>query len=140
MGSILKCKTNNPLVDIRSVYSSPGYNNSDFKIDGKYLLNLFHRGKPIMIVKQMKHSQKGSEETVQWVEISQWFKATQKKMTQLRYDNHYNIVYVFITNRRIMNMPKTIDLGLAVVYAENLVQYFGQSVALLAQLVLPNRD
>jgi hypothetical protein len=120
MGSVLKCKTNNPLVDIRSVYGSN------------------QEGNPIMIVKQMKHSQKGSEETVPWVEISQWFKETQTKMTQLKYNTHYNIVYVFITNRRITNMPKTIDLGLAVVSHENLSQYFGQSVALLAQLVSPN--
>jgi hypothetical protein len=121
MGSVLKCKTNNPLVDIRSVYAG-------------------NRGKPIMIVKQMKHSQKGREETAPWVEISLWFKQVQDKMVLLKYPHHYDVVYVFITNRRITNMPKTIDLGLAVVSHENLSQYFGQSVALLAQLVSPNTN
>jgi hypothetical protein len=93
-----------------------------------------------MIVKQMKHSQKGREETVPWVEISLWFQQVQDKMALLKYTRHFDVVYVFITNRRITNMPKTIDLGLAVVSHENLSQYFGQSVALLAQLVSPNTN
>jgi hypothetical protein len=90
MGSVLKCKTNNPLVDIRSVYVG-------------------NRGKSIMMVKQLKHSQKGREETVPWVRYFMLVQASAGQNDAAQVHQHYDIVYVFITNRRITNMPKTCE-------------------------------
>jgi hypothetical protein len=101
---------------------------------------MFFRGKPIMIVKQMKHSQNNQEETISWVEVTKWFEDAKDKMTRLNYIKHYDIAYLFITNRRITSMPDSIPFGLAIVSHENLSQYFGQSVALLAQLVSPKEN
>jgi hypothetical protein len=87
-----------------------------------------------MILKQMKHSEKNKEETIPWVAVNDWFEDCQKKMNALRYNTCYEIVYLFITNWRITSMPQTLPIGLAVVSYENLANYFGETVALLAQL------
>jgi hypothetical protein len=56
MTRILKCKTNNPPVDIRSTYASNGYVIEFDKI--LIISDLFFRGKPIMIVKHMSVTNK----------------------------------------------------------------------------------
>lgn len=91
--------------------------------------NYFCRGKPIMIVKQVNYSDKARRNSVPWTKITDWFERAQEKMARLKYTTHYDIVYVFITNRRVLGMPKTIQLGLAVVCDQNFAQYFGKSVA-----------
>lgn len=112
------CKTGNPCVDGRTFFKSS------------------EGSKPVMLVKQLKHLQKADTKqeitTINYIHIEHWFNSLQKRL-QI-FEQEYTVIYLFITNKRITNIPEDLPASLAIVHSENIQLYYGPFVAQFAQL------
>jgi hypothetical protein len=112
------CKAGNPCVDGRTFFKSS------------------EGSKPVMLVKQLKHLQKADTKqeitTINYIHIEHWFNSLQKRL-QI-FEQEYTVIYLFITNKRITNIPEDLPASLAIVHSENIQLYYGPFVAQFAQL------
>jgi hypothetical protein len=107
------CHTGNPHIDSRMFFRTVA--------------------KPIMLVKQLKHLEQAENlTTIPFLYVENWFKLTRKKLSNL--SETYNILFMFITNKKITGLPHFWPENLIIVHADNIDSYYGPFVAQLAQL------
>ncbi len=93
-----------------------------------------------MIVKQMKHFEKPDQKitTVPFKQVQKWYKQLSKCFENIA--EEYKIIYLFITNKQITNLPKSMPDNLMLVDASVISTYYGPFVAQFGKLMAYSDD
>jgi len=108
-------------------------------IDGRLFFHTPDNQK-VMIVKQLKHSEKPNEKvtSINFIHIEKWYKQLKTRLSKIALD--YIIIYLFITNKTITQIPLKMPDNLLIVHSKNLVHYFGPVVSQFAELTKFNNQ
>ena len=100
----------NPLIDSRLFFRTPD-------------------NQKVMIVKQLKHLEKPDEKvtSINFIHVEKWYKQLKTLLSKIALD--YIIIYLFITNKTITQIPLKMLNNLLIVHSKNLVHYFGPVVS-----------
>jgi len=70
-----------------------------------------------------------AENTISWYSVSTWIEKAKKATRQREYDKSFKIIYVWVTNKDISDLPQVVPEEVVLVYRKNIQDYFGPSIS-----------